>query len=315
MADVTLATQHLLRYLKHRQDEGVKRALLSDEAKAGLRAVYFHARQPREAVAATPVPTPTPTPQPVVVEERPLTPQPPAAPAEPVSNEPTIAYPKIAVAEARTVITATGADKAAQIADLKTRIAKDNEARTADLRDTMVFSTGSLDAEIMFIGEAPGSEEERQEEPFVGPAGQLLTKIIQAMGLQREMVYISNIVKYGPNASNQDTGNRSPTTAEMHACLPYVVAETVIVKPKVIVALGDTALEGLTGEKTPVGRARDQVRAWNNIPFVATYHPSYLLRNDDIAEKRKVWEDMMLVMEVLQMPISDKQRGFFSKKR
>ena len=311
MADVTLATQHLLRYLKHRQDEGVKRAYLTDEAKAGLRAVYFHARQPREPAA--PAPEPSPAQEAKVIAPAPA-PQ-PATQDQPTTADEGVTYPKISVAEARAVITPSGADRAAQLADLKASIAEDTEARTADLRDTMVFSTGSLDAEIMFIGEAPGSEEERQQEPFVGPAGKLLTKIIQAMGLQREMVYISNIVKYRPGMPNQGTGNRKPTTAEMQACLPYIMAEMGIVKPKVIVALGGTALEGLTGEKTPIGRARDQVRSWNGIPFVVTYHPSYLLRNDDIAEKRKVWEDMMLVMEVLQMPISDKQRGFFSKKR
>ncbi|MCH1502413.1 MAG: uracil-DNA glycosylase [Verrucomicrobiales bacterium] len=311
MADVPLATQHLLRYLKHRQDEGVKRAFLTDEAKTGLRAVYFHARQPRETV----VPAPAPQHQQPVQEEKATTTKEPVPQEQPAATDDGVTYPKITVAEVRTSITPSGVGKAAQLADLKARIAEDNEARTVDLRDTMVFSTGSLDPEIMFIGEAPGSEEERQQEPFVGPAGKLLTKIIQAMGLQREMVYISNIVKYRPGMPNQGTRNRKPTNDEMHACLPYIMAETAIVRPKVIVALGGTALEGLTGEKMPIGRARDQVRCWNGIPFVVTYHPSYLLRNDDIAEKRKVWEDMMLVMEVLQMPISDKQRGFFSKKR
>ena len=308
-ANVSLATQHLLRYLKHRQDDGVKRAYLSADAKAGLRAVHFHVRQPRVA-AAPPVP------------EQPLQPVAPvvaapvvATPDEPVVSAAASAYPPIEVAQARCVLSPNGEDKAAQLADLQQRLSSDTTARSPGLRETMVFSTGSLDAEIMFIGEAPGSEEELQQEPFVGPAGQLLTKIIQAMGLQREMVYISNIVKYRPGMPNQGTGNRKPTAKEMQACLPYILAEVALVKPQVIVALGGTALEGLTGQKTPIATARAQVRSWNGIPLVVTYHPSYLLRNGDIGEKRKVWKDMLLVMEVLQMPISDKQRAFFSKKR
>lgn len=165
----------------------------------------------------------------------------------------------------------------------------------------------------MIVGEAPGHEEERQGAPFVGPAGQLLTKIIRAMGLERESVYISNIVKYRPAMPNQGTRNRKPEAAEMQACLPYILAEIDVVQPKVIVAAGATAAEGLTGDSTSVGRLRGRVRSWNGIPFVVTYHPSYLLRNEALSERRKVWEDMMLVMELLELPISEKQRGFFTR--
>ncbi len=224
-------------------------------------------------------------------------------------------YPMAPVATPRTVLTPSGSEKEAQLEDLKQRISQDSEAHLATLRDTMVFSVGNLNAEIMFIGEAPGSEEERQREPFVGPAGQLLTKIIQAMGLQRESVYISNIVKYRPAMPNQRTGNRKPTPEEMQACLPYIMAEIEIVNPKVIVAAGATAMAGLTGSDASVGRSRGQVRSWNGRPFIVTYHPSYLLHNQAISERRKVWEDMLLAMEVLQMPISEKQRQFFSKAR
>ena len=270
------AIQHLVAHLRHRQDKGEKRAYLTAEAKAGLRSVYQHVRQARQRPAATATPaassSPPSTPAVDMAASKPVEPIENQAP-EASASSPASAYPPIATAAARLTLELKGADKAAQLADLKSRIAEDREARTSQLRDTMVFSVGNLDAEIMFIGEAPGSEEERQEEPFVGPAGQLLTKIIQAMGLQREMVYISNIVKYRPGMPNQGTGNRKPTTEEMQACLPYVMAETKIVQPKVIVALGGTALEGLTGEKTPVGRARDQVRSWNGIPFVVTVSP------------------------------------------
>ncbi|TLD68255.1 uracil-DNA glycosylase [Phragmitibacter flavus] len=188
------------------------------------------------------------------------------------------------------------------------------------LREVMVFATGSEDAEIMFIGEAPGAEEEKQSEPFVGPAGQLLTKIIQAMGLRRGEVYISNICKYRPKIDDgrmQGSKNRAPTAAEMEACLPFVVEEIAIVQPKIIVALGATAATGL-GIEGKVGSLRSSMQEFRGIPVLVTYHPSYLLRREQedgggMREKRLVWEDMMKVMEHVGLPISAKQKGYFSK--
>lgn len=188
------------------------------------------------------------------------------------------------------------------------------------LRDTFVFATGNPEAELMFIGEAPGAEEERRREPFVGPAGELLNKILTAMGLQRDKVYISNILKHRPKIGEGDQGsaNRKPTPREMEVCLPVVQREIEIIQPKVIVALGGTAYAGLTGDhQAKVGQVRGKLREYQGIPMIATFHPSYLLRQDDPTvaqrEKRKLWEDMLLVMEKLGLPISDKQRGFFSR--
>lgn len=178
-------------------------------------------------------------------------------------------------------------------------------------RETMVFATGDPDAEIMFVGEAPGAEEEIQKEPFVGPAGQLLTKIIGAAGLDRSKVYISNICKYRPRLPNQTSNNRKPTAEEMEACLPYVLAEVDIINPKVIVALGGTALEGLLGTAMSVALGRETNHEFRSIPLIVTYHPSYLLRNTAISERRKVWEDMMRAMEIVGLPITEKQRNFF----
>lgn len=188
------------------------------------------------------------------------------------------------------------------------------------LRDIMVFATGNSDADIMFIGEAPGVEEEKQCEPFVGPAGQLLTKVIQAMGLRRCDVYISNICKYRPKIDDgkmQGGKNRAPTEGEMHACQSYIMTEIEIIEPKVIVALGSTAAKGLGIEGT-VGKLRGAFQNFRGIPTKVTYHPSYLLRREQedgggITEKRLVWEDMMQVMERVGLPISAKQRGYFSK--
>jgi DNA polymerase len=183
------------------------------------------------------------------------------------------------------------------------------------LRGTMVFAVGSPDTRIMFVGEAPGAEEERQREPFVGPAGQRLTKIIAAMGLRREDVYITNICKFRPAMENQGNGNRPPSAEEMRACLPIVLTEIEVIRPEIIVALGATASAGL-GIQGPVGRNRGNLHEVHGIPVVVTYHPSYILRQEQepdggITAKKQVWDDMLRVMDAIGMPVSEKQRGYF----
>jgi len=165
----------------------------------------------------------------------------------------------------------------------------------------------------MFVGEAPGADEDEQGEPFVGKAGQLLTKIIQAMGLQREEVYIANILKCRPDTPGQTAGNRKPTAEEMATCLPYLQEQIDLIRPRVIVALGATAVEGLLGKTVGITKLRGHWQTYRGIPLMPTYHPAYLLRNQALSEKRKVWEDMLQVMEKLGMPISPKQRNYFLK--
>ena len=175
-----------------------------------------------------------------------------------------------------------------------------------------VFGSGNLDADIFFCGEAPGAEEEEQGEVFVGRAGQLLTKIIEAMGLRRSDVYIGNIMNWRPETPNR-IGNRPPTQEEMRFCLPYLIGQVEIVRPKVLVALGLTAVNGLLGYDAN-RKMRDCRGKWfefHKIPLLVTYHPSYLLRNGTSAAKRMVWEDMLCVMKFLGMPISEKQEGYF----
>lgn len=178
----------------------------------------------------------------------------------------------------------------------------------------VVLGVGSLEARIFFCGEAPGADEEIQGEPFVGPAGQLLTKIIQAMGLSRGDVYIGNIMNYRPPMPGP-VGNRPPTAEEMAYCLPFLNAQLEIVRPEVIVALGKTAVDGLLGpdSRRRMGRIRGQWHDFRGTPLLPTFHPSYLLRNQSLATKRQVWEDMLAVMERLEMPVTDKQRGYFLK--
>lgn len=178
-------------------------------------------------------------------------------------------------------------------------------------RKNVVFGVGDLNAELMFVGEAPGADEDAQGEPFVGAAGQLLTKIIKAMGLSRETVYIANILKCRPDTPGQTSGNRKPTLDEMKTCLPYLLAQIDVIKPKMIVALGATAVEGLLGKAEGITRLRGKMQTFRETPLMPTFHPAYLLHNQAISEKRKVWEDMLQVMERMNLPISDKQRGYF----
>ncbi len=180
-------------------------------------------------------------------------------------------------------------------------------------RKNVVFGVGNIDSPLMFVGEAPGADEDEQGEPFVGKAGQLLTKIIQATGLSRSDVYIANILKCRPDTPGQSAGNRKPTPAEMETCIPYLHEQIDLIQPKVIVALGATAVEGLLGKTVGITRLRGNWQTYRGTPLMPTYHPAYLLRNQSLATKREVWEDMLAVMEKLGMPISEKQRNFFMK--
>ncbi|MCS7338427.1 MAG: uracil-DNA glycosylase [Verrucomicrobiae bacterium] len=202
--------------------------------------------------------------------------------------------------------------KAAAFAELRQRVLVCTKCpHLAASRKNVVFGVGNINAELMFVGEAPGVEEDEQGEPFVGRAGELLTKIIQTMGLRREDVYICNVLKCRPDTPGQPTGNRKPTTEEMRTCLPYLIEQIELIRPKVIVALGATAMEGLFGKPVQITKIRGQWHEYRGIPVMPTYHPAYLLRNQAVTEKRKVWEDMLAVMEKLGLPISDKQRNYF----
>jgi uracil-DNA glycosylase family 4 len=202
--------------------------------------------------------------------------------------------------------------KAAAFANLRERVAVCVKCpNLASSRKNTVFGVGNTDAKLMFVGEAPGMDEDTQGEPFVGKAGELLSKIIQATGLSRKDVYIANILKCRPDTPGQMTGNRKPTTDEMGTCIPFLHEQIDLIRPQVLVALGGTAIEGLLGKTAGIMKLRGHWHSYRDIPLMPTLHPAYLLRNEGMAEKRKVWEDMLAVMEKLAMPISDKQRGYF----
>jgi uracil-DNA glycosylase len=155
-------------------------------------------------------------------------------------------------------------------------------------RTKLVFGVGHPAAELMFVGEGPGADEDIQGEPFVGKAGQLLTKMIEAMGFRRDEVHIANVVKCRP------PGNRDPEPDEIAACEPFLRAQIAAVKPRVLVALGRFAVQTLLRDPTPISRQRGRWREYQGVRLMPTFHPAYLLRNPP--EKKKAWEDLQLVM-------------------
>ncbi len=285
---MTRPVDALLDYLRAEDARGTSHIFLDEEAKELLRELHRKAKG-RKAAKAKPA----------------------AGPAEvEVTPEPAAAAPVVAEIEP---VSGSAAEK---IAALKAQAENWGPARAlGSLRRTMVFSTGNPEADLMLVGEAPGHNEERQLEPFVGAAGRKLNDILRAMGLEREQIYISNIVKFRPSMPNQTTTNRKPTAEEMAVCMPFVREEIRVVRPKCILALGATAAEGLLGLGGAVGKMRGTWHDFEGIPARVTYHPAYLLHGGaGLKDKRMIWEDMLAVMEKLGMPVSEKQRGFFLPK-
>lgn len=308
MRQALLAVSEELRRLK---GAGVGTVSVSEETLAAVRRVV-RARAGGAPRAAT----------------APIAPQAPAAapaarpsPAAPVPA--TVAVPRVAapsLPEAPVVRLPDG-DKRARWDALLAQVTGDPICR-ANVRPgkKVVLGVGTLDAAIMFVGEAPGAEEEIQGEPFVGPAGQLLTKMIQAMGVARGDVYIGNIMNWRPQMptveGRDQVGNRPPTEDEMRYCLPYLRAQIEVVKPRLLVALGSTAAQGLLGFRSfkALGDVRGRWHDFGGRPLMVTYHPSYILREPTNRKKRLIWDDLLQVMERAELPISERQRGFFLEK-
>jgi DNA polymerase len=318
-AALTALTEELRRL----KASGVKTVSVSDESVAALRRVIggrkaaAPASGPAKEQAADVAKAKT-----SVVEPRAaVTPEPEAPVRAAAAKEEKKAAAVDETIPEPTPFTLPEGDKAARFAALRERVLSDAVC-CAHVRPgkKVVLGVGSLDAKIMFVGEAPGAEEEVQGEPFVGPAGQLLTKMIGAMGLQRSDVYIGNIMNWRPemalNASGVQYGNRPPTDQEMRYCLPYLRAQIQIVNPDLIVALGSTATQGLLGPRSfkALGEVRGKWHEFAGKPLMVTYHPSYILRNQSNRSKRMIWDDLLKVMEKAGLPISEKQRGYFLDK-
>jgi DNA polymerase len=193
------------------------------------------------------------------------------------------------------IVLPPNASKHQRLEALKQEMLDCHQCPLAATRTNLVFGVGNPDADILFVGEAPGADEDAQGIPFVGRAGQLLTRIIIAMQLKREDVYIANILKCRP------PGNRPPRPDEVIECLPYLRKQIAIIKPKAMVCLGATAAQTLLQTPMAVGRLRKHWHEYEGIPMLVTFHPAYLLRNP--ADKGEVWDDMKLVLHKLGLPI------------
>ena len=304
--------------LRRLKTVGVKSVSVSDESLLALRRVIAARKagaQPSTAVrppAASSAAVPVASSAPAMKSY-----EPPA----PFVAAKAAAAPTVSTLPSPPKFTLPGGDKKTRWDALLALVQNDATCRTrVRPGKKVVLGVGQLDAKIMFIGEAPGAEEEIQGEPFVGPAGQLLTKMIQGMGLKRSDVYIGNIMNWRPDlptpAGFEQIGNRPPTEEEIRYCLPYLRAQIEVVNPALIVALGKTAAEGLMGfgaVKT-LGDVRGRWNEFAGRPLMVTYHPSYILREPTNRKKRMIWEDLLQVMERAALPISDRQRGYFLDK-
>ena len=176
--------------------------------------------------------------------------------------------------------------------ELRARVAACTRCSLSATRTQTVFGVGSLRAEWLIVGEAPGAEEDRQGEPFVGRAGQLLNSMLRAVGLAREQVYIANVLKCRP------PGNRDPTASEAAECLPYLEQQIALLQPKIMLAVGRIAAQNLLRTDKTLGSLRQRVHRFglSSVPLIVTYHPAYLLRTP--ADKRKSWEDLKFAREV-----------------
>lgn len=293
----------LLDFLRAEEARGVRNVHLDDQAKEVLRELHRRARVAKPSAA----PSPRPAAPSASAAAAPSASRMPMASSAPVSS-PASASP------ARIAVPSLGgpAEKIAALAEQAAHWAPARQLGT--LRDRLVFSAGDPAARLMLLGEAPGYHEEQQGTPFAGPAGQKLDDILRAMGLDRSQVYISNLVKCRPASPGQTTNNRKPTPEEMACWLPFVRAEISVLRPSCIIALGASAAEGLLGLSGAVAAMRGRWHDFEGIPVRVTYHPAYLLRGTSgNSDKRAVWEDMLEAMEKLGLPISDKQRGYFTK--
>jgi DNA polymerase len=186
-------------------------------------------------------------------------------------------------------------NKFAALAEIRDDIGECTRCRLHKGRTKLVFGVGSQNAEIMFVGEGPGADEDKQGEPFVGRAGQLLNNMISAMGIRREDVYIANVVKCRP------PDNRTPEKDECDTCSPFLMRQIEVIQPKMIVALGAVAAKNLLGVNDSMANLRGKIYNFRGTKLVATYHPAYLLR--DPRQKAEAWKDLQMVMRELGMAV------------
>jgi uracil-DNA glycosylase family 4 len=219
--------------------------------------------------------------------------KPSARKARPVAaGAPAVGPPVVASAASDDAAPAGRPGGARGLALVREELGDCQRCKLAPLRTNLVFGVGNPDAHLVFVGEAPGADEDAQGEPFVGKAGQLLTKMIEAMGYARSDVYICNILKCRP------PGNRNPEPDEIAQCEPFLKGQLAALRPRVIVALGKFAAQCLLRDDTPISRLRGTFRSYEGIPLMPTFHPAYLLR--DPTKKKEAWDDLKAVNAALK---------------
>ena len=319
-------TELVLHYLHALQDEGVERLSVDESARGILREWMLAARRgvskPVVAQSLPPAMAPAVTPPTAAAVAPPAAAQPDAA--EGISDLRSALRDTDSPTEAdrgfheeEVPFFRPGGSNAAEVwANTERMLPTWRPLRElGTLREKVVFGEGNRQAAIMFVGDAPNYYDERAGRPFSGEAGEKLNGILKAMGLSREDVYTTHLVKFRPSMPRQTTNNRAPSEKEIRFSASVVELEARLVQPRVIVALGIVAARGLLQRgELPLADYRRSGGQFCGIPVIVTHHPSYLLRTNDLAERRELWEEMLRAMELAGLPISDKQRAFFTKK-
>ena len=323
-------TQVLIQYLEQLQRHGQTHINLDDPARLILREFYKrakrqqqapqqapsrHATPPREAQPYQGQPKqPTqsvPTQNAEYKQPAPLEASPPSSPQSLQPQEPTRPTKLIPLQP-----TDTNHPAKSRLDSLNEQIQTWSQSGSiASLKNTCVLGAGNPQADLVFLGEAPGYHEEKASTPFCGPAGQKLDAILKTMGLAREQVYLSYLVKQRPSQPQQTTNTRKPTPAEASLYLPALEEEMNIVRPRAIIALGVNVASALTSQQGTLQELRASPHTWKGIPLTITYPLLHFLHKEATSEKRLFWEDMLQIMELLKLPISEKQRGYFLKQK
>ena len=315
MIDPAEAIDALLTELRRQKGEGVRRVSVTDESLQVLKSL---AGVPSAPTAAAPSAAPTARPS-ISVTRPTVAPAVTASvPARPVV---TVTVPKVKPLIVETtpmpdppVVTLPAGSKAEQLAWLQALISNCVETRRHfKPPQKPVLGHGALEAKVLFVGEAPTVEEVEAGRAFVGPAGELLRKIISAASLSEQDIYVTSLMGWRPEPPTT-YGKRPPNAAEVAFNLPYLRAQIAIIQPLVIVALGAQALEALTQARSTITQERGKWHTFDGRPLLPTYHPNYLLHNSSETAKRTVWEDFLLVMEKIGLEPTEKQRGFFKAK-
>jgi len=298
--DPAEALDIILEELKRQKAAGLRRVSVSDEAVATLK-----------ALAGAPVASPAPVPS-AMAKSAPVAAAAARPPAPtPVAPKPAAVTttPVIADAPIFTLPAGTKAERMQALRQLADACVETKKHLTGSHR--ALLGHGSLDAKVVFVGEAPSLEEMEAGKAFAGASGELLQKILGAAAISPADYYLAPVMVWRPEPPTQ-YGKRPPTARELAFNLPYLRAQIDVVAPRIVVALGAQAFEALHGRTPSITQARGQWFDLSGVPLMPTYHPNYLLHNPSASAKRAVWEDFLLVMEKLGLPISEKQRGFFA---